>query len=64
MDLNLALLVAIFLCLDQPIVINAIAIKLINGCSIDVNLTALSDMFPKLALPNGDTKYKIIPITN
>ena len=40
------------------------AIKLINGCSKDVNRNALSDMFPKDSNPSGETKYKIKPNNN
>jgi hypothetical protein len=46
------------LCLDQPIVINAIAI-LIRGCSNDVKRSALSAIWPNDAKLKGDTKYKI-----
>jgi hypothetical protein len=64
MHLNFAPLVVAFLCLDQPIVINVMAKILINGCSKDVNLIAESLIFPSDALPNGETKYKINPISN
>ena len=40
------------------------AIKLINGCSKEVNRNALSDMFPKESNPRGETKYKIMPANN
>ena len=42
MDLNFAVPVSPFLCLDQPMVINTIAIMLINGCSKEVNLASAS----------------------
>jgi hypothetical protein len=36
-----------FLCFDQPIVISVIAMYFIKGCSIEVNLSALSDICPR-----------------
>jgi hypothetical protein len=48
-----------FLCFAQPIVINAIAIILISGCSKEVNLSALLDICPREAKPSGETKYNI-----
>lgn len=62
--LNFDSLVINFLCFDQPIVINAIAIILIKGCSSDVKRNALSDIFPKEAKPKGETKYRIKPTNN
>jgi hypothetical protein len=53
-----------FLCFDQPIVIRVIAIMFINGCSIEVNLSALSDICPREEKPRGETKYNIKPISN
>ena len=41
-DLNFALLVVAFLCLEKPTVINITAIILINGCSKAYNLNVLS----------------------
>lgn len=61
--LNLSELASIFLCLDQPIVINAIAIKLIKGCSIDVKRNAASFILNP-ERPKGEIKYKIIPTKN
>lgn len=62
--LNFDSLVNNFLCLDQPIVIKAIAIILIKGCSSEVKRIALSDIFPKEVKPRGDTKYRIKPTSN
>lgn len=50
-----------FLCFDQPIVINTIAITLTNGCSREVNRKVASFICPKTAKPKGDTKYKMNP---
>lgn len=61
--LNLSVAKSSFLCFDHPIVINTIAIKLIKGCSIDVKRSAASFIL-KPEIPNGDTKYKMIPTKN
>lgn len=61
MLLNLDSLETAFLCLDQPIVISTIAIKLSKGCSNEVNRKAASFICPKEANPNGETKYKTKP---
>lgn len=62
--LNLDADVTTFLCFVHPIVIKAIAIILIIGCSNDVNRNALSAICPSDANPKGDTKYKIRPTNN
>ena len=54
--LNLDSLVSNFLCFDHPIVINAIAMILISGCSNEVRRMALSLILPKEANPRGETK--------
>lgn len=54
--LNLASLVNNFLCFDQPIVIKAIPIILINGCSNEVKRKAASLICPNAAFPKGETK--------
>ena len=54
--LNFPLLLSSFLCLDQPIVIKAIAIIFINGCSIEVSLKAASFIFPAESKPKGEIK--------
>lgn len=64
MVLNFDSVDIIFLCLDQPIVIKTIAMIFISGCSSEVRRNALSAICPKEAKPNGDTKYKRIPINN
>ena len=64
MLLHFASLVVAFLCFNQPIVIKAMAIIFINGCSNHVNLTSDSAICPIEAEPRGDTKYKIKPTNN
>ena len=64
MDLNFASFVDAFLCLDQPTVINAIAIILTKGCSSEVKRKEASFIWPNTADPNGDTKYNTKPTNN
>ena len=63
-DLNFASLVVAFLCLDQPIVINTIAMILTKGCSSEVKRKASFFICPKTAEPSGDRKYNTKPTNN
>ena len=60
--LNLDSLADNFLCLTHPTVINTIPRTFIKGCSIEVNLNALS-LIEKPENPKGETKYSSNPIT-
>lgn len=67
-NLNFLALSITFLCLDQPIVINTIAIMFINGCSTANKRAAeLNPPIPLVVIassPLGETKNRIRPISN
>lgn len=54
--LNFASLAVVFLCLDQPMVINTIPMIFIKGCSKAVSRMAALLISLKPAFPSGETK--------
>src|SRR5690554_1013692 len=60
-DLNFALSVAAFLCLENPMVIKITAIRLISGCSSAYNLNVLSFIATEKDCNEGVTKDNMRP---